>query len=250
MRVALLLCLLVASGAHAQTRTRAHCRGRTCRGPTPLFAFLTPTPSGAQVATGVMPPTARGGAVTLTRTGSKSCTREDGSTATLTDNQPCVQTSGLFVGAGETASAAMPANLSRTEGCARACITPTWTGLPVAEKRYLETNGSGATESTARFFYSISNTNTVRAYDGTNVASVPAGFLSGVRQCFLTDWSAARGLLRVTNLATGASSQVSGFTTFPAFGATVLLGVNHAPARQAEAYLSDVRLGSAWDACR
>lgn len=132
--------------------------------------------------------------------------------------------------AAETATVATPAGLSRTEGSAKVCLTPSWTGGAPASARVLDGNVGS---DTARFVYITgASTLNVSAYAGGSVASVAAGFTSGVEACYRTEWSAASNFLRIRNLTTGAVSSDVAFSTFPAFDATLGLGGNTSGSQQ------------------
>lgn len=146
----------------------------------------------------------------------------------------------------ETATVPTPAGLSRTEGCALACVTPSWTGSSGATAYALVSNST----STVRFLYfDPASTGFARAYDGTNLPSVASGFVSGVRACFLTQWSAAGNYLKVTNLTSGASNSTA-FTTFPAFDATTWIGSNGVGTSQLNGSADGIKFGSSPEACR
>jgi len=99
----ILLLLLVATTAGAQSLPRFK---NDFHGPSPLmnqsmgavdallFSFL-PTLGTSDYATGVMPASALGDAVTFTRSSTATCTNSAGTMVTLAVNQPCVEANGL-----------------------------------------------------------------------------------------------------------------------------------------------------------
>jgi hypothetical protein len=144
-------------------------------------------------------------------------------------------TAGAYVATGA-------ATRTQGEGCFSTCITPGWTGGDI-DRVYL----SGSAASSDRFVaYAVLDQ--YRAFNGTTVAAVAAGYTAGVTKCYRTQWSEAANSLRVTNIASGAtgSNTFSGFTAFePILYFANRNGLN----AQGSLRISDVRLGSSWEAC-
>lgn len=172
------------------------------------------------------------------------CQLETGSVATS-----YIPTAGATASrAAQTTTVPKPAGLSTTEGSAKVCVTPAFTGTnPVAVRSlFLDGNALG----TAFLAYVVSGQDTFRAFDGTSFPGVAAGFTAGVRKCYRTSWSASRNVLRVENLTAGTSAQ-DVFSGFPSFGANIGVGVNNAASSQtAWGKLDSICLSASPDSCR
>lgn len=123
--------------------------------------------------------------------------------------------------AAETATVATPAGLSRTEGAAKLCFTPSWTGANPFGMSIYALNANAAV--TARLFYIGSGATSMQTTDGTSFISAPGSLTAGLRQCYRTSWSASGNFLRITNLESGASSSAV-FPGFAPFSATLDIG--------------------------
>lgn len=130
-------------------------------------------------------------------------------------------------------------SLSRTEGCFRVCITPSWTGAAPAAARFL------AVSSAAFFGYTNSGSSSFITFDGTSSATIAAGFTAGVRKCYLTQWSASGNYLRASNLTDGTVGASAAFTTMSAFDANLTIGSTVTGTQQANSYLDDIQIGNA-----
>lgn len=147
--------------------------------------------------------------------------------------------------AAPSATLTTPAVLSRTEGCASACLTPAFTGAAPASGVYLDAHGGSG-----YLLYVNGGEQSVQTYDGTNAPSVAVTYTTGVPVCVRSSWSATRNDLHAENLTTGAVGTSTAFTTFPALGATTRLGDASGGGSPALVRVSDVKLDSSPDGCR
>lgn len=149
----------------------------------------------------------------------------------------------------QTATVATPATLSTTEGAAKVCITPAWTGAAPAEAWFLD--GSNVAATARILIVAAAGNTTLTSTNSTVAPAVEAGFVAGVEKCYRVAWSATRGTLVVENLASGASASANGFTGFGAF--TANLGIGHRQATGLVQPTAKVRIpcvGTSPDGCR
>lgn len=140
-----------------------------------------------------------------------------------------------------------PVGPSLTEGCAKVCITPSWTGVnPFGASIFHVGVNTG---NTSRIGYTINASDTFSALGGGANPAVAAGFTSGVTKCYVTDWSVAAGTLRVTNITSGATSSNGGFTGFDSFNADLALGSTTAGTNNGNASYSGTKFGSGPGQC-
>lgn len=139
-----------------------------------------------------------------------------------------------------------PTGPTGTEGCAKVCITPSWTGVnPFGVSiRHLVANDA----TTAILGQTATGAQAFNAFDGTSSPSVAAVFTSGTQVCFVTDWSAAGNFLKVTNQTSGASGS-SVFSTLPAFSANWSLGSTTAGANNGNASYAGAKFGAGPGQC-
>lgn len=146
----------------------------------------------------------------------------------------------------EAGSVTTPATLSRTEGCARACFTPAFSGAPT-QALSLVTDGNVI--STARFLYFLSGEQKWRAYNGVVAPNVATTWTTDVKSCARASWSATRNTLTVEDETTGATNTTA-FTTFGVYAASLGIGADGSGSNAANGYISDVVFGTHPDGCR
>lgn len=164
-------------------------------------------------------------------------------TSTLQDYCPTEGTAATCEGEVTTVDASA---LDPDEGCACVTVTPSWTGVAPSEGRILD--AAGTSGSTSRLLYFTSGSDSIRAYDGSAITTVTAGFVedSALRLC--TRWSAAGNYIRLENKTLGTTGSNT-FGGFPAFSANLSIGstgsVNHI-----NATLTDIVLDTDPEGCR
>jgi hypothetical protein len=145
--------------------------------------------------------------------------------------------------AAETATVPVPASLSRTEGCAKACFVPSWTGTTPANARLVMLGGSAIP------LYAGASASTVGIWDGTTFAGAAANAVAGQKKCFRSTWSAASGVKQAINATDNVVGATSPFTTLGLF-TSVFIGFNGGSTEQANGTLSDIILGTSPGACQ
>lgn len=140
-----------------------------------------------------------------------------------------------------------PVGPTLTEGCAKVCITPSWTGAnPFGAAVYhLWARNVGGT---ARLAYTNASQVTIAAYDGTTAVSVAADYVAGATKCYVTDWSAPGNFLRITNQSSGAVGSVA-FAGFPGLDAEWALGSTTSGTNNGNASYSGLKFGSGPGQC-
>lgn len=148
--------------------------------------------------------------------------------------------------AGESATVPTPATLSATEGAARFCFTPSWTGAAPSDVRLVSLRTA---TPLALLGYVDAGGTFIAATNGASFPLVAADYSAGVRRCYRTDWSVAANRLRITNLTSGASAQepFSGFAA-PLAG-SLSVGSDYG-ASQANGNIDSVCLSSSPEGCR
>lgn len=124
--------------------------------------------------------------------------------------------------AAQTTTVATPAGLSRTEGAAKICITPSWTGNSPKATSTMVLTGNAALS--VRFFWIGGGSGSIFTHDGTSSPGVVAGFTADTEKCYRASWSALRNVLTVENPSDGTTGTTSAFTSFPAFDAALTIG--------------------------
>lgn len=120
----------------------------------------------------------------------------------------------------DTLTTPIPTVMSRTEGCAQACVRPRWTGATPGSARILWAGNA------ARLLYNSGGTS-LSTNDGVTAVALPtAGFVAGARVCYRSQWSAAGNLLRITKLDDGTSSTAASFASLGVLNATLDIGSN------------------------
>lgn len=146
----------------------------------------------------------------------------------------------------EYATIAKPAGLSESEGCAKVCVTPQWTGGAPVTSMWLDFE---PTVSNRRIAYTAVTADLYLAFNGTVNPQVAAGFTAGVTKCYLTQWSVGGNYLRVVNLNSGASASTA-FAGFAAFDANLYINGAQVGGFAANARLSGIVIGNGPDACQ
>jgi hypothetical protein len=164
-------------------------------------------------------------------------------------SDPCRSEATSATCAAETASVPMPVSSSVNEGCAKACITPNWTGAnPLATS--IRILSGRASDGAAQFSTLGGSSASVNAFDGTHTPSVAGALTAGAKSCFVTRWSKGANSLSVTNTTTGTAGTASAFSGFSAFDAALAIGTQSGGSQPNAATISDIQLGASAGACQ
>lgn len=222
---------------HKPERTRRHDRHQPVRS-SAVFKVLFPPGAGYDSANGDLY-TNRGVSVATTRAGTQAC---NGSTVAI--NKPCIEGGLLLLPGGvtQTVTTATAAGVSATEGCAKMCLRPSWTGVHpgVTSNVYLALNAAG----TFRPFSTPASSANIQIYDGTTFCTLATTYTTSVDRCYIARWSAARTTMRIEDKTSGASSTCA-FTAMGASDGTSRIGTLNTTS-----VWVNVAVGKSWDGCQ
>lgn len=128
--------------------------------------------------------------------------------------------------------------ISLTEGCARVCFAPKWTGATPSLVNWLLPKA----DSTVRFVYSATSTQGASAtVNSVQIGTVNATLTAGTSSCFQTRWSATANSVYVYNETAGTSGASTAFSVINALDATWYVGGRSDGSLGPPAYISSWR---------
>jgi hypothetical protein len=138
----------------------------------------------------------------------------------------------------------VPAEMSAAEGCAKYCITPTWTGNYPGSNTFV-IDGDNISQVTRFAFINAGATpGNLDMRMVTLGVSQPVSWVAGQQVCFLAEWSQSGSFDRLTNLRTGTRSVNSTFNAVPTLTSPLGIGaLNNGSLPASGLYLSDIQFG-------